>query len=85
VDARSCLEAKVGERDTPDVPTEVVYVELRDEGVDVCRPVDAEWEADDVFRLPPIAPEGEHWAFAPGSRVRCERRSSGLVAVALAD
>ena len=64
--------------------TVTVYVELLDEGVDVWRPVEAERENDGVVRLPSVAPEGERWAFPPGSRVRCERRDSGLVAVSLA-
>lgn len=64
--------------------TVTVYIELLDEGVDVWRPVEAQWEADGVARLPSDAPEGEAWAFRPGSRVRCERRDIGLVAVALA-
>jgi hypothetical protein len=66
------------------VATETIYVELLDEGVDVWRPVEADREDDDVVRLPDHAPEGEQWAFAPGSRVRCEQRSIGKVAVALA-
>ena len=64
--------------------TVMVYVELLDEGVDVWRPVDAERENQGVVRLPSDAPEGETGAFPPGSRVRCERRDIGLVAVALA-
>jgi hypothetical protein len=64
--------------------TVTVYVELLDEGVDVWRPVEAEREDDGVVRLHSDAPEGETWAFPPGSRVQCERRDIGLVAVALA-
>jgi hypothetical protein len=67
------------------VTTETVYVELLDEGVDVWRPVEATREDDDVVRLPNHAPIGEHWAFPPGSRVRCEERDIGKVAVALAE
>jgi hypothetical protein len=66
------------------VSTETVYVELLDEGVDVWRPVEAEREDDYVMRLPDHSPEGEQWAFPPGSRVRCEQRSIGNVAVELA-
>jgi hypothetical protein len=61
-----------------------LYVELLVEGVDVWRPVEADRESDGVVRLPSDAPEGKTWAFAPGSRVRCECRDFGLVAVALA-
>jgi hypothetical protein len=67
--------------------TQTIYIELLDEGVDVWRPVEAEAETEDIFRLPPTAPEGELWRFAPGSRVRCEWRDlsdgDALVAVAL--
>jgi hypothetical protein len=62
--------------------TETVYVELRDEGVDVWRPVEAQRETGSVLRLPSVAPEGEQWAFPPGSRVRCERRGFGRELVA---
>jgi hypothetical protein len=51
--------------------TRIVYVELLDEGVEVWRPVEAVDDGD-TFVLPVTAPEGEHWAFSPGSRVRCE-------------
>jgi hypothetical protein len=61
-----------------------VYLELLDEGVDVWRPVQAERENDGIVRLPSDAPEDETCAFPPGSRVRCEHRDIGLVAVALA-
>ncbi len=54
--------------------TQTIYIELLDEGVDVWRPVKAKAETDDIFRLPPTAPEDEVWRFAPGSRVRCEWR-----------
>jgi hypothetical protein len=53
--------------------TRIVYVELLDEGVEVWRPVEAVDDGD-TFVLPVTAPEGEHWAFSPGSRVRCELR-----------
>jgi hypothetical protein len=53
--------------------TRTVYIELLDEGVEVWRPVEAV-EDGDAFLLPVTAPEGEHWRFAPGSRVRCELR-----------
>lgn len=61
-----------------------VCVELLDEDVEVWRPVGAELEDGEVFRLPLTAPDDERWAFPPGSRVRCEPRDLGLVAVELA-
>jgi hypothetical protein len=61
--------------------TEVIYVQLLDEGVDVWRPVDAEVLANGNHRLPDTAPEDEKWAFQSGSIVRCERQSDGLIAV----
>lgn len=67
----------------------VVYVELLEEGVDAWRPVTATAEGNGTYRLPAEQPAGEVWAFAPGSRVRCERRplsgGDALVAVAAAD
>jgi hypothetical protein len=70
------------------VATQTIYVEPLDEGVDVWSPVEAVRDGD-AFRLPVSAPEGEHWQFPPGSRVRCELRelSDGqtLVAVELAN
>jgi hypothetical protein len=66
-----------------------IYVELVDEGVEVWRPVAAIDEGDGVFRLRSDQPEGEVWAFPPGSRVRCEARElsggGAMVAIALAD
>ena len=63
----------------------MVFVELLNEGVEVWRPVEAECQEEGVVRLPAEAPDGEQWAFPPGSRVRCEERDVGIVAVALAD
>lgn len=69
--------------------TATVYVELRDEAVDVWRAVTATLEEEGVYRLPDEQPLDEIWAFPPGSPVRCEHRvfaeGAGLVAVALAD
>ena len=63
-------------------PTETVYVELLDEGVDdVWRPVTAAAVGNDDYVLPPIAPAGETWAISPGSRVCCEARGGDLYAV----
>lgn len=64
-----------------------VYVALRNEGVDVWRPVEAEQLTESIYRLAdaPLL-EGEVWEFAPGSTVRCEPRelSEGLALVAVA-
>jgi hypothetical protein len=51
-----------------------VHVQLLGEPIDIWRPVEAELESDDVFRLVDRAPEGEVWQFPPGSRVGCELR-----------
>jgi hypothetical protein len=66
-----------------------VYVALRDESVDVWRPVEAEQLTESIYRLADAPPlEGEVWEFAAGSMVRCERRElsegSALVAVEIA-
>jgi len=63
-----------------------IYVQLLDEAVDVWRPVSALTEADDVYRLPDVAPADERWEFSPDARVRCERREldGELVLVATA-
>jgi hypothetical protein len=53
---------------------------LQGEDVDVWRPVEA-IEDGEAFVLSPTSPEGEHWRFRPGSRVRCER-SDGQALVA---
>jgi len=70
-----------------EMATRIVYVELLDEGVDVWRPVEAV-EDGDAFLLPATAPDGEHWRFSPGIRVRCEPRElcegSALVATEIA-
>ncbi|HWH44793.1 MAG TPA: hypothetical protein VNT32_08675 [Thermoleophilaceae bacterium] len=66
------------------MPTEVIYVGLLNEGVDVWAPVEAEALGDGVFALPQDPPADQEWAFPPGSRVRCEPQADGLVAVALA-
>ena len=66
-----------------------IYLALKDEGVDVWRPVEATDQGGGIYRISdaPI-PDREMWEFAPGSPVRCERRqlSDGpaVVAVALA-
>lgn len=62
------MSAKAGIR------TERVYVRLRNEGVEVARPTQAEPLGGDIYRLLPMQiPEGEDWEFPPGSTVRCVR------------
>jgi hypothetical protein len=67
----------------------IIYVALKDEGVDVWRPVEATHEGESIYRIADAAtPETEAWEFPPGSRVRCEQRElsdgDALVAVASA-
>jgi hypothetical protein len=54
--------------------TETIYVPLLDEGTDVLRPTQAVHLGNDSYRIlatPNYDPTDEHWAFAPGSVVRC--------------
>ncbi len=54
--------------------TKTIYVELLEEGTPVMRPAQGEALGGDVYRVLPTFdydPEEEHWAFAPGSIVRC--------------
>ena len=51
-----------------------IFVELTSEAVDDWRAVVAVEERPGVYRLPREQLPGESWAFAPGSRVRCESR-----------
>jgi hypothetical protein len=63
-------------------PTASIYIELMDEGVSpVWRPVTAHVIDQGEYILPPTAPEGESWAFPPGSVVRCDARDDRLFAV----
>ena len=52
---------------------ETIYVYLRNEGVDVWRPVEAEPLGNQAFRIPAdtAVPEEEEWGFSPGDAVRC--------------
>ena len=54
-----------------------IYIALLDEGTSVWRPVAAADLGRGVFLIPSDArlPDDERWAFQPGERVRCERRS----------
>lgn len=66
-----------------------IYVALKDEAVDVWRPVEAVSEGGSIYRITDEAmPVDEVWEFAPGTRVRCEMRDlfegPALVAVAAA-
>ena len=69
----------------PEVIT--IYVQLRDEGVDVWRPAHPEHLSGDHYRLLGAVPEDEQWAFLPGTVVRCERRalSGGFESVAICE
>ncbi|HEY9219435.1 MAG TPA: hypothetical protein VIO94_15415 [Phenylobacterium sp.] len=62
-----------------------IYMPLRNEGVDVWRPVEATPASGDTYRVEGEVPPDEDWAFAPGTLVRCEWKtfedgSRGLVA-----
>jgi len=67
------------------MPTELINVELLDEGVDVWAPVEAVAKGGGIYALPTTAPPDQRWALPPGSRVRCERRNDQIVAVAVVD
>jgi hypothetical protein len=54
-----------------DFPT-TVFMPLKDEGVDVWRPVDAQHLGDGRYRILGPVPNGETWAFEPGAIVPCE-------------
>jgi len=62
-----------------------VYVALLDEGVDVWRPVQAEYLGADLYRLTGAPPDDEAWPFAIGDVVRLRganirrRRRAGCV------
>ncbi|MGF1552252.1 MAG: hypothetical protein ACFBWO_07100 [Paracoccaceae bacterium] len=65
-----------------------LYVRLLDEGVDVCRPVKAEWWRHGLLRIVgPISgdADGERWEFPPGSIVgwRFEVLDKGAVRLAV--
>jgi hypothetical protein len=58
----------------PTVPTPEIYVSLLNEGVDVWRPVRAEYVQGSVYRIvdQPYDRETETWQFEPGDEVVCE-------------
>jgi hypothetical protein len=51
-----------------------IFVSLLDEGVDVCRPVQAEHLHDNIYRITdqPYDRNTETWQFEPGTEVVCE-------------
>ena len=51
-----------------------IYVSLRDEGVEVWRPVCAEYVREDVYRIldQPYDSSVESWQFEPGDEVYCK-------------
>ena len=67
-----------------------IYMPLLNEGTEVWRPVEAVPLGRDTYRVEGAVPEGEEWAFAPGTDVRCEWKTfSGgtreLIATSAAD
>ena len=67
-----------------------IYMRLLNESVDAWRPVDATPLSLDTFRVEGEIPDGEVWEFAPGTIVRCERKTFsrgkiGLRAIGVAD
>jgi hypothetical protein len=55
---------------------ETVYVAMKNEGVEVWRPVESESLGDSLYRLGDAAgSEDEDWEFPAGSIVRCETRA----------
>jgi len=61
-----------------------IYVALLDEAVDVWRPVEAEAQGGDRYKIVGVQPAGERWAFPAGAEVVCvqKRLENGLVWVA---
>jgi hypothetical protein len=51
-----------------------IYVGLRDEGVQVWRPVCAEYVREDIYRIldQPYDSSVESWQFGPGDEVHCK-------------
>lgn len=52
-----------------------IYMPLLNEGVDVCRPVEATPVSQDTYRVQGEMPDSEEWAFRPGTVVRCELKT----------
>jgi hypothetical protein len=64
--------------------TLTIYVELKDEGGDVWRPVRARPVTSETFRLPASAPDGEIWRFPLGALVGIRIAQMGVNAVFVA-
>jgi hypothetical protein len=70
--------------------SEMIYMPLRDEGIDCWRPVHADRISSDVYEITvDVEPGDEHWFFPPRSLVRCREHvfsdgQAGLVAFELA-
>ena len=72
----------------PNEATEIIYVALRDEAVDVWRPVNAIQIGKSTYKIKSVNsnPDDERWQFVTGDSVYCEEKqfqngSKGLVAV----
>jgi hypothetical protein len=52
-----------------------IYVPLLGEGTDVWRPAMAELRSDGTYKVLGPIPDTEHWAFVPGTLVRCHLRA----------
>lgn len=63
-----------------------IHIYLLDEGVDVWRPVSAEFICDNIYKIVETPPnDTEKWEFVCGDTVRCRQKSfsdgkTGLVA-----
>jgi hypothetical protein len=51
-----------------------IDIELRDEGVECWRPVEAEHLGEDRYRIIEEQPDSERWAFPSRTVVRCSPR-----------
>ena len=49
-----------------------IYVSLLNEGINVWRPVSAEFISDNLYQILGEVPEGEEWQFQPGEIVECK-------------
>lgn len=53
----------------------IIYMPLLNEGVNVWRPVEATGLSADTYRVEGEVPDGEEWAFDPGTIVRCKSKT----------
>jgi hypothetical protein len=71
--------------ETPPEPV-TIYVELLDEGTNVCRPVQATIVGSEGYLILPedYDPQTETWEYPPGSVVQCkiEKWSNGEILIA---